>query len=131
MYAFTQGSLSLNIRNSLDEEYSTYIGLTMITLMLFWVFSIILIYVARKLFRYSKNKFYAFCKILVYIVIGSQYYSIFNYGSLIYGTTPSVINYFEKMTVEVLNLPNGQIQWSSLAIMLAFAILCIPKYIKH
>lgn len=115
----------------MDEESSTYIGLTMITLMLFWVFSIILIYVARKLFRYSKNKFYAFCKILVYIVIGSQYYSIFNYGYLIYGTTPSVINHFEKMTVEVLSLPNGQIQWSSLVIMLAFAILCIPKYIKH
>lgn len=103
----------------------------MITLVLFWAFSIILIYVTRKMFRYSENKYYAFCKILVYIVIGSQYYSIFNYGSLINGTTPSVINHFEEMTVEVLNLPNGQIQWSSLVIMLVFAILCIPKYIKH
>lgn len=103
----------------------------MITLMLFWTFSLILIYATRKLFRYSKNKFYAFCKFVVCIVIGSQYYSIFNYGSFIYGRTPSGINHFEEMTVEVLNLPNSQIQWSSLVIMLAFAILCFPKYIEH
>ncbi|EGA63756.1 hypothetical protein VIBR0546_08385 [Vibrio brasiliensis LMG 20546] len=99
----------------------------MITLMLFWTFSLILIYVARKLFRYSKNKFYAFCKILAYIVIGSQYYSIFNYGSFVHGNAPSVVNHFEE---NILNLPNDQIQWSSLVIMFAFAILCIPQYIK-
>ncbi|KOO13747.1 hypothetical protein AKJ18_16970 [Vibrio xuii] len=88
-------------------------------------------YVTRKLFLYSENKFYAFCKFLVYVVIGAQYYSIFQYGSLIQGNIPSGINHFEETTVKILDLPNNLIQWSSLAIMFSYAILCFPKYIKH
>jgi|GEM_PF-2759331 len=103
----------------------------MITLLLFWTFSIILIYVTRKLFRYSKNKFYAFCKFVVCVVIASQYYSIFNYGSFIYGNTPAGISHFEEITVDILNLPNRQIQWSSLVIMFAYAIFCFPRYIEQ
>lgn len=103
----------------------------MITLTLFWTFSLILIYVTRKLFRYSKNKFYAFCKFVVCIAIGSQYYSIFNYGSFIYGSAPAGISNFEEITIEVLSLPNAQIQWSSLIIMLAYVVLCFPRYIRQ
>ena len=102
----------------------------MITLIAFWTISLTLIFLTRKAFLFSKNKFYVLCKLCVFMFVGGQYYSIFQYGSLIHGETPSSINHFEELTIKALDLPNYEIQWSSLIIMFAYAILCSPKYIK-
>ncbi|MCG9751025.1 hypothetical protein L1D54_11075, partial [Vibrio brasiliensis] len=61
----------------------------------------------------------------LYIAIGAQYYSIFNYGMIHNGLEVEVI-FFESFFSDM--LPNVQMQILSLAMDAYLLIFCFPKH---
>jgi len=91
----------------------------------FFVLSLLVIFSARKVTKTRLNRIQYYVYVPLYIAIGAQYYSIFNYGMIHNGFKVEVI-FFESFFSDM--LPNVQMQILSLAIDIYLLIFCFPKH---
>lgn len=90
----------------------------------FFVLSLLVIVFARKVNKARLNRIQYYVYVPLYISIGAQYYSIFNFGSVHNGLEVDVI-FFNCFFSDL--LPNNTIQIFSLAIDAYLLFFCFPK----
>lgn len=90
----------------------------------FFVLSLLVIVFARKVSKARLNRIQYYVYVPLYISIGAQYYSIFNFGSTHNGLEVDVI-FFNSFFSDL--LPNNTIQIFSLAIDAYLLFFCFPK----
>lgn len=90
----------------------------------FFVLSLLVIVFARKVNKARLNRIQYYVYVPLYIAIGAQYYSIFNFGSTHNGLEVDVI-FFNSFFSEF--LPNNTIQIFSLVIDAYLLFFCFPK----
>jgi len=91
---------------------------------IFFTLSLLVIVFARKVNKARLNRIQYYVYVPLYIAIGAQYYSIFNFGSTHNGLEVDVI-FFNSFFSEF--LPNNTIQIFSLAIDAYLLFFCFPK----
>lgn len=97
----------------------------MINIVIFILISLMIMVTARKIKKCRLTKIQYYLYVPLYIAIGAQYYSIFNYGMNHNGLKVEVI-FFESFFADF--LPNNTIQIFSLAIDAYLLFFCFPKH---
>ena len=92
---------------------------------LFFILSVLVVVFARKVQKARLNRIQYYVYVPLYISIGAQYYSIFNFGMIHNGLEVDVI-FFKSFFSDF--LPNNAIQMFSLAVDAYLLLFCFPKH---
>ena len=101
----------------------------MITIILFQIASLSLIYLLWRINRTPSKGIVLLCKFALFLVLGVQFFSIFQYGSKTAGV-PAKVTFFEDFIINSLKLPNLDVQWLSFIFFMVVVIFCLPKNSK-
>ena len=99
----------------------------MIVITVFIILSIVLIYLLKQLNRIASKGVILILKFLLTVLLGTQFFSIFQYGGEVTEGVPVKLPFFEEYLIRYLHLPHPEIQWLSLIFFLATVGFCVPK----
>jgi len=99
----------------------------MIAIVGFITISVALICLLKRLNRTASKGLILVFKFLPTLLLGTQFFGIFQYGGTVTGGAAVIIPFFEEYLISHLHLPHFGIQWLSFIFCLATAVFCLPK----
>ena len=88
--------------------------------------SLLLIYLLWRVNRTPTKGIILIGKLLLFIVVSGQFWSIFQFGTKTAGV-PSKILLYEDFFIKYLDLPNLGMEWLSCGLFIITLIFCSPK----
>ena len=90
------------------------------------VTSLLLIYLLWRVNRKPTKGVTLICQFLLFLVLGGQFWSIFQFGTKTAGV-PSKILLFGDFFIKHLDLPNLEMKWLSFFLCVITLVFCRPK----
>lgn len=90
------------------------------------VTSLLLIYLLWRVNRKPSKGVILIGQLLLFLVLGGQFWSIFQFGTKTAGV-PSKILLYEDFFIKHLDLPNLGMQWLSCGLFIITLIFCFPQ----